>query len=1152
MDHPSGSCSCSSKLPTLRRLSRHLVHWKYLVATLSLSLILSTSICCIVFFHVPDLSNPFVDFVAIGTSLSARTQQFQALLTETSSSPEYFIKEDLTWNKQYDSNSAEVENHAFNFHKMVVDRFRRNKNVEYFEREYCLQETASEMTRPVNSLWTIYAKYSRIVFSINYDQIIKIPHKSLFMQTLINSKKNLTYFSEPSLLYIILSDLCKLQLRITHLSTYQKLCYRKSSKLHNNTHLFTVNNKITIDRTGHNNCCSIWCLPNMIASIFNKQSCKQLEYIDAKQTAELISTCYPAFLSGHLRRSCWDNYGTDPSLLCPLVYPSQCLYSPLLPIILAVLLPNDGNSFYNWEKNLMVLPIHSTGSHLFFNEIENEYKSGRLTEGLHIPLHFDGIYIQEYDEIITQLLYRDTSWLFISLICLLILLTIWTRTISIPILTVLAIIWSLLTAYTVYTIVLKIPHFPVINLLAIVLVTGLGADDLLVFYQIWKQKRFILAQTTIIEHIDHHDNNLNAMPNFKANELISINQNNLLNASSSLNKKTNIISNQCFNNDKIHSISMNHLQNNQLINNEQQLVECLHFTLLHAIPSMTLTTISTICGLLVNLFSSIIAIKRFTIFACFAILFNYLFIFIMIIPMIIIFEFNYLSKCKHFIVLLFYKYYQSISNRVYDIILLFNKLIIKLHFIFPFIIISTLLLTSYQLLWLHKFNIPYNDHYSSTFLRLNHPLEQFTRQHVNNSFWTEYNLHYYQNLLKIHFIWGPKPYDERNLYNYNHDISIHSKLLLYSSSMINLTSINSRLWLLKFCNELKRMPFLFQSSSIKYRQQTLNSLQLSLLNPLINIPVWCPFGRYINSIDNYIYSLNCSIDISTCCLYGKPLEIYNSSVILFLSCLNEYISYENQQGYITGFRFMHKSGINEPVGFIVHALTNISLISSSHYDIEKFMNKITIWFNNLLSTAPNLLNHGFLVVNELEKFEITLNITQYVYHSIIIAVIIASLLIFLISKNILLSLLSLICLTCCLLSSITLLTCIDNWKLGIIEGLVITLAAGLAIDPCIHLAYAVSDKCNTGSWRCQQSICSRNNLLTVLNSLGPAISGSAWTSAITGLPMLFSNLLCFHQIGSFLLTLMFCSWFFCFIVLTGILAFADHVFGYFKCNRVYL
>lgn len=152
------------------------------------------------------------------------------------------------------------------------------------------------MTRPVNSLWTIYAKYSRIVFSINYDQTIKIPHKSLFMQTLINSKKNLTYFSEPSLLYIILSDLCKLQLRITHLSTYQKLCYRKSSKLHNNTHLFTVNNKMTIDRTEHNNCCSIWCLPNMIASIFNKQSCKQVSFRCSSNN--LFSVIYLIVMSG--------------------------------------------------------------------------------------------------------------------------------------------------------------------------------------------------------------------------------------------------------------------------------------------------------------------------------------------------------------------------------------------------------------------------------------------------------------------------------------------------------------------------------------------------------------------------------------------------------------------------------------------------------------------------------------------------------------------------------------------------------------------------------------------------------------------------------------------------------------------------------------
>ncbi|KAK4472294.1 hypothetical protein MN116_003561 [Schistosoma mekongi] len=1115
------SCGVSSILPSLHCVSYYLVHWKYLVTTLSLFLVLSTSIICIIFFHVPDLSNPFIDFVTIGTSLSARTQQFHALLTETSSSPEYIIQNDMTLNKEYGSISNKVEDYANSFHNTDIGRFRRSSNIDYFERDYCLQGTAGEMTKSVNSLWSIYAKYSRIVFSINYDQIIKMPNKSLIMQNLINSKKNVTYLHEPSLLYVILSDLCKLQLKITQLSTYHELCYRKTTNRYNNIDLYDVGNNITIDRTDSNHCCSIWCLPNMVASIFNKQSCEQLEYIDAKQIAELISTCYPAFLSGHLRRVCWDNYGTDPGLLCPMVYPSQCLYSPLLPIILAVLLPNSDNSSSKWETSLMVLPIHATGSHVLFNRIENEYKSGRLTDGLQIPFHFDGLYIQEYDEIVTQLLYRDTSWIFISLICLVILLTIWTRTIFVPLMTLFTIVWSLLIAYTMYTVVLKIPHFPVINLLAIVLVTGLGADDLLVFFQIWKQKRLILGKTTATEYV-HNNNRLYVIPNTETQELMPINQ---IDESDSFNKNNIIPNKRHVTIDKIHPTSMHNSPENDQLNTEHQLIECLHFTLLHAIPSMTLTTFSTICGLLVNLFSSVVAVQRFTIFASLVILCNYIFILMMIMPIIIIFEFNCLSLCKSFSNFYFCKCYQLFSKFSYHIIVLFNKLIIKLHFIFPFIIITSLIFTCYQLIWLRKFTIPYNHLYSSTFLRSHHPLEQFTQKHVN-SFWTEYHLHYYQNLLKINFIWGPQPFDQRNLLTYNHNIHIQSKLSLYSPG-INFTALNSRQWLLKFCNELKRMPYLFQSLPINSRQNTLNSLQLSYLNDYINSPVWCPFGRYINSIDNYIFSLNCLLNTSVCCIQGKQLEIYNSSIILFLSCLNEYLLHNNQHEYASNFRFMHKFNVqlNEPIGFIVTALTNISLISSSHYDIQQAINHINKWFNHLLSTAPNLLNYGFLIVNDLEKYEITLNITQYIYHSIMIAVIIASLLILL----------------------------INNWTLGIIEGLVISLAAGLAIDPCIHLAYAVSDKCNNAgvvSWRqCrQQSICSCNNLLSVLVSLGPAISGSTWTSIITGLPMLFSNLLCFHQIGAFISTLMFCSWFFCYIVFIGILAFVDHVFTYFKRN----
>ncbi|CAH8484228.1 unnamed protein product [Heterobilharzia americana] len=1133
MGHCSRPCKGCSISVCLHSFTRNLVRWKYMAVTFSLLFILSTSVICVVFFQVPDLSNPFVDFVTIGTDWSARTQQFQALLAETSSNPDYLVHSDLIWIKQDESNFTEIMDYTNETHHDFVNRFRRVADTNYFEREFCLEDTGIQRTESTNSLWNVYAKYSRIVFSMNYDQILKMPNRSAIIYKLSNSMNN-TILSDAVLLFAVLSDLCKLQMRLSRLSTYQQLCYKKIGGHKNDKHLFTADNQ---------DCCSIWCLSNMIASVFGKKSCEALTDADAQKAAEIITVCYPTFVSGHLRRSCWDNYGTDPNLLCPMVKPSQCLYSPILPIILAALLPDDGETVKTLDRTLMVLPIRATGSHLLFDEIENECKSGRLTTGLQIPFYLKSMYIQEYDEIVTHLLSRDISWLLISLVCLVILLTLWTRTIFIPILTVMAIIWSLLIAYSIYTVVLKIPHFPIINLLAIVLVTGLGADDLLVFYQVWKEKRNMLVKIMFSQTCDEEE--FKFISHLERQELM-LSIRNELNLSSSLNNNHFIPNRHCSTNE-IH-LDYDYCIQNSTLNNEQ-LVECLHFTLLHAIPPMTLTTISTLSGLLVNLFSSIVAVQRFTIFASLVITCNYIFVFIVTVPTIVILEF-YCISIQCLIPRYFYKCYQVIFKKCLQLTCSFNRLIINLHFVFPFVIILTLSFTSYQLLWLHRFDIPHDHQHSSAFLRTEHPLEVFLYEDVN-TFQTERDLHYYQNLLKINFIWGPKPYDDRSMFKYNHDVYSNSKLLLHSST--NFTSINSRLWLSTFCKEVKHMPFLFQSLFTNYRQDTLSSFEVSYLNPSVNMPVWCPFGRYINSIDNFIFSQDCLSSVSSCCMNGKPLLVYNSSTSSFIHCLYEYVSHEEQQHHLSGFRFMNKKGIHfkEPIGFTVHALTNISLISSSHQHLQQTIHTISIWFQSLLLNAPESLRHGFIAVPELEKYEIMHNVTQYVYQSIIIAVLIASLLILIISKSIILSLLSLLCLTCCLMLSITILVCLDNWTLGMIEGLIISLAAGLAIDPCIHLAYAVFDKENNKkSNRCQLLIWSCNDLMPVLTSLGPAITGSAWTSAIIGLPIIFSNLLCYHQIGVFLSTLMFCSWFFCYIVFSGLLVFVNNVINYFKYKRV--
>ncbi|KER18422.1 hypothetical protein T265_12279, partial [Opisthorchis viverrini] len=65
--------------------------------------------------------------------------------------------------------------------------------------------------------------------------------------------------------------------------------------------------------------------------------------------------CLPAFRNNTLRRACWDTYGSDPTLLCPLVTPANCLRSPLIPLILATSLPDTAD--WMWRTTLLQLPI---------------------------------------------------------------------------------------------------------------------------------------------------------------------------------------------------------------------------------------------------------------------------------------------------------------------------------------------------------------------------------------------------------------------------------------------------------------------------------------------------------------------------------------------------------------------------------------------------------------------------------------------------------------------------------------------------------------------------------------------------------------------------------------------------------------------------
>lgn len=78
------------------------------------------------------------------------------------------------------------------------------------------------------------------------------------------------------------------------------------------------------------------------------------------------------------------------------------------------------------------------------------------------------------------------GWL-IGMGCLFILLCMWiyTKSFFITLMTLIAIIFSLGIAYFIYTLLLELPFFPFMNLLAVVVLVGIGADDAFIFVKIW-------------------------------------------------------------------------------------------------------------------------------------------------------------------------------------------------------------------------------------------------------------------------------------------------------------------------------------------------------------------------------------------------------------------------------------------------------------------------------------------------------------------------------------------------------------------------------------------------------------------------------------------------------------------------------------------
>ncbi|VEL09022.1 unnamed protein product [Protopolystoma xenopodis] len=443
----------------------------------------------------------------------------------------------------------------------------------------------------------------------------------------------------------------------------------------------------------------------------------------------------------------------------------------------------------------------------------------------------------------------------------------------------------------------------------------------------------------------------------------------------------------------------------------------LHISLSHGLPSLFWTSLSAAAGLLPSLASPVLAIRRFAAFSILLITCCFFYT-LTIVPLALATRNRFFStKCSNWLI----RTCPSFGYCSFSAASILRQL--KKSFSQP---ISGALMPI-------------------TLYRSCSPQQIFLSQRP----WFFFDRTRLKHTESVYFIWGLKSMSLgfgnwwfKPLY---YPFS-NSRLGIDQDTQSDFVSTESRRFVIRFCNRLHRAPHIAYTTHAH-----------------------CPLARLTSLA--CIPSSSHTLFRSPCCLSkARPIDFLTAENATFLACLRHLDS-----GYLFSFPKIPTGDNNKmasnPYGLVISTQINLSSFSSGSSELAKAYTRLEIWLNESLASAPAGLRRGFMVSRDLMLLDLISSLAgpHFIFICLVLPAIIAAGVVFLAvvsaswstpssktASACLLAGLAGVCLTGGLTTALALCCILDSWRTGITEAVVLSLAAGLAIDPCIHLVVGLA------------------------------------------------------------------------------------------------
>ncbi|XP_018362841.1 PREDICTED: protein dispatched isoform X1 [Trachymyrmex cornetzi] len=233
-------------------------------------------------------------------------------------------------------------------------------------------------------------------------------------------------------------------------------------------------------------CCRSWSPANYVALLSNRSSCLGVTENDLSRVKTLLQQCAYYYHNRQLTPNCAEDFN------CQKHVPNECYVRNAAYHLLHYLLDvnfipskTDPNSKQNstLHSAMLFLPIAASSATLDF------YKAIDNNDLMYGNFRVQGIQLGLKSTLFDRDILSDSSLVLAGFIFVIFCIWAYTGSIILTIATFFAVVFSLGISYAIYTVILYIKFFPFMNLLAIVVAVGIGADDAFIYCKVWESKK---------------------------------------------------------------------------------------------------------------------------------------------------------------------------------------------------------------------------------------------------------------------------------------------------------------------------------------------------------------------------------------------------------------------------------------------------------------------------------------------------------------------------------------------------------------------------------------------------------------------------------------------------------------------------------------